>query len=379
MKPSNRKTNIESKKELSFDWKSISKEFESNAFGLEVFIKESKNKIAIRLIEEVKKRGYVPDLLRRCKSQYTLNGVVTSEDDVWGEVDVVISSVVERWEVACRSEVANVSVKHSSIDGALRMDTYNDIMGYFRCALRNAFADLHTFHSAQKRSAKEINFSVMSARMSESGDERLFEDTLTGSDHLELEHRLTKVDMLRVLSDYDKKEGTGLSTLFIEFMDQSNDCPSSIQKKLGLSNKDFNEQKRGLSGLLIKHFGEFSAEIIGNIQSHGSSLSDLRGQKLKSGEKKNKKNIHSLPEHRVNVVYGERSSNSMGLAEYYVSLTVDRLKNKFGSRYSQDNWERIYSEEKTLRAPAGGLSEIKPRLKKLIGPHVEASNRYING
>ena len=135
MNPAPQKLNTETT-EISFDWKKIAKLYKNNPAGLDAFIKQAKNDISLMLINATKKRRIVKELLRKVSSQSSLNQIVFNEDEIWGEVYLVISHLLQRWETICRSSVeSKKKTKHATLGGELRLHTENDLIGYFRNAL----------------------------------------------------------------------------------------------------------------------------------------------------------------------------------------------------------------------------------------------------
>lgn len=373
-------------KTLAYDWGKIYSENYINQVDFEFFIKDSRNKIAEELIEFVKKKVIVQDLLRRCQTQNTLNNVIFSSDDVWGEIHLVITAVLDRWESVCRAEMESRAskskrkLKHASIDGDLRMHTYNDIIGYFRCALRNAFADLFTHHSAQKRAANEVTFSNMLSKDADGEDDRLFEDTLANSDHSDLMFRAYRSDMIRYLRHHDLEKGTKLARMFVSLINpKNNGAVIKIQEKLGISNKVFNEQREEICEVLNKEFGELSHEIISYFEKKRHAFSDLESGNKAARKFKNRKTQEAEDDksrpYRMNVVFGQKSNpEEPNKPIYYASVMIDRSKTKNIVAYSVDNWERVYNHEEKLVGKPGQLDKIKPKLEKLISPHLAEAN-----
>jgi hypothetical protein len=366
--------------QISFDWKSLRKTYGKDKAGLELFIKDSKNKIALTLIETVKRRGFIQDLLRRCTTQSALNNVILSDDDVWGEVNLVIAALVERWELVCRAEIGKKKIKHSSIDGDLRMHTQNDIVGYFRCSLKNSFADLFTKHTAQKRSANEVTFSNIMSKDADSDDERLFDETIANTSDKELIYKTYISDMIQYLRSYDRENGTRLARLFVALINPRN-CGAviQIQKKLGISNKNFNDHKDVISRLLRAEFGELSFEIISYFEQRKHVFADHAAENKASRKFKNKKKQEledkkSRP-YRMNVIYGQKINNKdKSKSVYYVTIQIDRSKTKSIVAYSTDGWEKVYKKEEKIVGKPGQLDKMKQKLQKLVKDELEEAN-----
>lgn len=365
------------KETLYFDWKSINKKYSKDKFGQEVFIKESRDKIAEELISFVKKRGVVQDLLRRCHTQSVLNSVIFTDDDVWGEIHLVMTAVLDRWETVCRAQLNKKKVKHSTIDGDLRMHTYNDIMGYFRCALKNCFADLFTHHSAQKRSATEVTFSNMASKDSDTEEERLFEDTLANCDHKDVIFKAYRNDMIRFLRAYDRENKTRLARLFVALINpKNNGAVIHIQQKVGISNKNFNEQKDKIAKILKEEFGDLSQEIMSYFEAKRPVFSDLEAGNKASRKFKNRKEQEIQDQkarpYRMNIIYGQRMNPADSSKPiYYATVLIDRSKTKNIVAFSVDGWENIYKKEEKITGKPGQLELMKPKLEKMMSGHIQ--------
>lgn len=370
--------------QISFDWKTLRKRFSKDKVNFEYFIRDSKNDIALLLIETVRKRGFIQDLLRRCTTQTVLNHVILSDDDVWGEINLVIASLVERWEAVCRAEIGRKKIKHASIEGDLRMHTQNDIIGYFRCALKNAFADLFTKHSAQKRSANEVAFSSILGKDSDSEDERLFEETIAGTSEKDLVFRSHRADMIRHLRAYDRKNNTKLARVFVAIINpRNNGAVIGIQEKLGISNKNFNDSKDAISRLLRAEFGELSFEIIDYFESKKPLFSDKAAENKASRKFKNRKKQEledkkSRP-YRMNVIYGQKvNMKDDRKSVYYVTIQIDRSKTKSVVAYSTDGWEKIFKREEKIVGKSGQLEKMKKKLQKMVADDIEEANKLLS-
>jgi hypothetical protein len=225
--------------EIFFDWKKIAKAYKKDAPGLELFISEAKNKITSMLYEAIRIRKIIPDLRRKCESQKVFANVIFNDDEIWGEVNVVICTMLIRWEKICRAAVAaSGTLAHSNGEGELRMHTESDLIGYFRNSLVNAFADLFVKHNAQKRAANEVSFSSMGSDSDE--DERSFEETLASNNSNDVIFNSYKRDMIKFLRAYDKQNSSKLARLFVALINpRNNGAVTLIQRKLKICSRAF--------------------------------------------------------------------------------------------------------------------------------------------
>lgn len=377
-----KKYQIVKKEELFFDWKDLSKKFKNNEAELEKFIQESKSQIASMLIEATKIRRIVPELLRKTSSQSSLSQIVYNEDEIWGEVRLVICHVLQRWETICRISLSSKKkVKHATNGTELRMNTESDIIGYFRNALQNSFADLFIKHNAQKRAASETTFSGMNLENNED-KERTFEDTLACSRSNELILNTYKRDMINYLRNYDRKNNTRTARLFVAMMNpRHNGAITTIQSKLKINNKNFNETKDLLIKLIGEEFADVSREVLNYMNEKRGFFEDLEVENKISRKYKNRKKQKALDNKkplpcRMNVIYGQRL-NPDNKWTYYATVTVDRSKTPKIVAYMPENWENIFKHEETIVCKSNQMEKIRPKLEKVIKKQLLVAKKLV--
>jgi hypothetical protein len=376
-------TGYEPTLEIFTDLKKIAKGFRKDRKGLEAFVEDSKNKITVMLIEFTKKRRLIQDLKRKTASQVAFNNVIYNEDEIWGEVHLAISALLKQWSANFMNMVdKGRPLAHSSGKGAVRLEKANDLCGYYRNSLSNGFADLFIKYHALKRDAAEVNFSSMYPESDEE-NERNFEDTIASSSSNDVIIRSYKRDMINHLRSYDKKSGTRVAHLFVALMNpRYNGAVTVIQSKLGINNKNFNENKAVLERLLKEEFGDISQELMTHFELKRGAFEDLEKGNKASRKYKNRKKQKMLEKKankpcRLNLIYGQRKDKN-GKCVYYVTVMVDRSKTIKEIAYSPDNWENIFKKEEVLAGKPNQMDKMKPKLEKMIRKELEEAQKIAN-
>jgi hypothetical protein len=206
----------------------------------------------------------------------------------------------------------------------------------------------------------------------DSEDERLFDETISNHSDKELIFKTYISDMIRYLRNYDKKKGTRLARLFVTLINpRHGGAVIQIQKKLGISNKTFNDDKALISSLLSMEFGDISHEIISFFEQRRHLFSDHAAENKASRKFDNKKKQEQEDQksrpYRMNVIYGQKPcAKDKSKSVYYVTIQIDRSKTKSIVAYSTDGWEKVYKKEETMTGKPGELDKMKLKLQKLV-------------
>lgn len=368
------------KSALSFNWGQIKKQYKNDPAGLELFITASKSDIAKLLMVETKKKKMVQDLTRKCASQSCFNQVIRGQDDVWGELLEVMATTIKRWDRYCREIVENNNkMKHATKEGSLRLNSADDIVGYYRNSVSNSFADLFIHHKAQKRAAPEVNFSSLLTKNDEE-NERSYEEGIICIRTNKISFNQNKAAMIKELRVYDKKNGkkTKLARVFVALMNpRYNGAVTVIQNKLKMNNKNFNEAKEGIVFILRESFGDIRKEIIDFLDSNRGIFDDLEQGNKASRQYESRKEQKLLEKNtarpcRLNLIYGQKvHPTKPNKWLYYAMVQVQRCKTAKIVAYSPNNWDDIYNQQEQIEGKANQLSQIKPKLEKMMRKQIE--------
>jgi hypothetical protein len=374
----------EGRMKMNFNWKQIKKQYKNDKEGLDRFIASTKEDISKNLIIETKRRKMVPNLARKCASQSCFNQVIRGQDDVWGELLEVMATTVNRWEKYCREIVDNnKKMQHASQKGSLRMDDENDILGYYRNSVSNAFADLFIHHKAQKRAAPEVNFSSLLTKNDEE-NEKNYEDGIVCPNNNKNSFNQNKAEMIKTLKAYDKKSGrkTKFARVFVALMNpRYNGAVTVIQGKLKMNNKNFNEAKEGIAFILREQFGDVRKEIIDFLDNSRGLFDELEQGNKASRQYENRKELKAIEKLtpkpcRTNIIFGQKMHPTKpNQWIYYGFVQVQRSKTPKIIAYSPDNWDQIFYKEEQIEGKGNQNTKIKPKLEKMLKKAIEEAEK----
>ena len=356
-----------------FNWKKIRKECGDDQVKIDLFISTSKNELAAMLVDLTKKRKLDYNLLQKCSTQTRMSKLIGSRDEVWGEVHSAIASILERWGVYARTLITTKRrIVHQSKTSDLKLDSLDDIIGYYKVALLNNFRDIFQSQKAQKRSGSEISFYSNNGTDSEEDKEMDLEQTLSSNSHSNQIFNEYKRDIISYLRGLDRKNDTKLCNLFVVSMNpRYNGAVTLIQNRLGMNNKTFREQMKVLSDQVLKEFKDVSGEIIKLMDSRRYMFEDLEKGNKFSRQYENRKRQKTIDEKslrptRVNLIFGQKPVDEKNKKwVYYAQVSVDLSKTNNVVVYS-DNWENIFKREIKIEGSSNQMSSIRPKLEKKI-------------
>jgi hypothetical protein len=371
--------------ESIFNWKMIRSKVKTTE-DLANFIHTSKTEIANLILQTTKKRNLTLTLLRKCSSQSSLKNVIYNADEVRGEVDLVICYILSRWDKYARATMRKKKLIYGKEKKALRLDSPNDIIGYYVRSLEHSFADLFTRYNAQKRFAAEVTFSSVYPKAADEDDQRHFEDDIISSSSQDLVFNSYKRDMINFLRAYDAASATRLAKMFVVMINpRHHGAIVQIQKRLRINNKNFNESKALIGELLRKEFGDISGEVIAYYESKRWAFEDLELGNKKERTYENRKNQQRIEQKssrpvRLNVIYGQRPDREDKKKwRYTINIVVDRSKTFNATSSLPEHWVRLdeYCETKEVIGKANEFEKMKMRLEKLAKKELYNAEKFV--